>query len=291
MAKSLRKSWFRVMLAYPWPANAVFSIAVFSLLWWMVPAMLGKYPILKGITIASRILSWILALPFAIVALLGALVQINRLINPSFSSTGSSWRGKELKESFSFSAKTGPEYEAVRPTVWSLDLLQTIEWKRFEELCAEIYKLRGFRAEMPPIGGGDGFDIRLYRERSARPEAFVLCRSRSPVGVRQIREFIEVLVQNKIRRGIFITINGYTMEADDFARQYPITLITGESMIADISHMPEEARKKLLLFATRGDYVSPTCPACGVKMMRRTGKQGMFWGCTNSPQCTHTEEI
>ena len=89
-------------------------------------------------------------------------------------------------------------------------------------------------------------------------------------------------------RGIFITVNGYTMEAEKYARDYPITLITGESMLADISHMPEDAKRKLLEFATRGDYVSPTCPSCGAKMTRKTGGEKMFWGCT---RCSHTEKI
>ena len=211
-----------------------------------------------------------------------AAARIIRLANPAFASTES--RGRKLKESLSESMGADRQSEAARPSEWSLELLQTIEWKRFEELCAEIYKLRGFRAETQPMGQEEGVDIRLYRERSPRPEAFVLCRSRAPVGVRQIDDFIEVLVQNRIKRGIFITVNGYTMEAERFARDYPITLITGEGMMADIAHMPEEARKRLLQFATRGDYVSPTCPNCGEKMLRKAGGEGEFWEC-GRPGC------
>ncbi len=279
------KSGWKWMRAYPWQANAAFSIAVFILFWWALPALLEKEPHADGFDAASRILAFLLAAPFAIASLAGATARLIRLIHPSIAPADSSWRGKELKESLS----PGTETEhACRPTQWSIELLQTIEWKRFEELCAEIYKLRGFRAETQPLGEENVADIRLYRGEAARPEAFVLCRSRAPVGVRQIEEFIEVLVGNRIMRGIFITVNGYTMEAEKYAKDYPITLITGEAMLADIFHMPEEAKRRLLEFATRGDYVSPTCPSCGAKMKRKTGRQGMYWGCG---KCSYTEKI
>jgi len=41
-------------------------------------------------------------------------------------------------------------------------------------------------------------------------------------------------------------------------------------------------------FATAGDYTTPTCASCGVKMIVRTPKAGgkAFWGCVNYPRCT-----
>lgn len=34
-----------------------------------------------------------------------------------------------------------------------------------------------------------------------------------------------------------------------------------------------------------------TCPSCGSKMRRRTGKYGDFWGCTKYPNCKMTIRI
>jgi DNA topoisomerase-1 len=33
-----------------------------------------------------------------------------------------------------------------------------------------------------------------------------------------------------------------------------------------------------------------TCPECGGDLVERKGKRGVFWGCSNYPTCTHTQE-
>jgi DNA topoisomerase-1 len=33
-----------------------------------------------------------------------------------------------------------------------------------------------------------------------------------------------------------------------------------------------------------------TCPECGGDLVERKGKRGAFWGCSNYPTCTHTQE-
>ena len=33
------------------------------------------------------------------------------------------------------------------------------------------------------------------------------------------------------------------------------------------------------------------CPECGGFLIRRKGKYGKFYGCTNYPKCKHTEQI
>ncbi|WP_284692629.1 topoisomerase DNA-binding C4 zinc finger domain-containing protein [Paraburkholderia terrae] len=38
----------------------------------------------------------------------------------------------------------------------------------------------------------------------------------------------------------------------------------------------------------KGDYQTPTCVACGVKMVQRQGKGGSFWGCRHYPKCKVT---
>jgi hypothetical protein len=30
------------------------------------------------------------------------------------------------------------------------------------------------------------------------------------------------------------------------------------------------------------------CPKCGVRMVKREGARGVFWGCPNFPKCRHT---
>ena len=66
-----------------------------------------------------------------------------------------------------------------------------------------------------------------------------------------------------------------------------ITLINGEMLFMMLKRLPEAARNSLLEFATEGDYKTPTCPNCGIKMKRLSGKAGRpdFWACHNYPRC------
>ena len=51
---------------------------------------------------------------------------------------------------------------------------------------------------------------------------------------------------------------------------------------------PEKAAA-LLKFATQGDFLTPTCPSCSLKMISRksTNAGRKFWGCRNYPRCKH----
>ncbi|WP_290367796.1 topoisomerase DNA-binding C4 zinc finger domain-containing protein [Cupriavidus taiwanensis] len=44
----------------------------------------------------------------------------------------------------------------------------------------------------------------------------------------------------------------------------------------------------MLAQAFKGDYRTPTCTACGVKLVEREGKGGPFWGCRKYPRCKVT---
>jgi len=37
--------------------------------------------------------------------------------------------------------------------------------------------------------------------------------------------------------------------------------------------------------------ISPPCPLCNSKMIRRTGRYGSFWGCIRYPRCKGTNNI
>lgn len=36
---------------------------------------------------------------------------------------------------------------------------------------------------------------------------------------------------------------------------------------------------------------TPVCPSCDIEMVERNGQYGKFWGCSNYPKCTHTEQF
>jgi len=100
-----------------------------------------------------------------------------------------------------------------------------------------------------------------------------------------IREFLGVLTHEKVPKGFFMTSGDFTDEAKKVAKANKINLINGEMFLSMIQRLPEASQQKLLALAIAGDYRTPTCSQCGIKMVRRESKRGPFWGCSNYPKC------
>jgi restriction system protein len=178
------------------------------------------------------------------------------------------------------------------PTEWSLSLLRSLEWKRFEMLSAEYFRTLGKRVETVSHGADGGIDARIYANDSNDVLEFAIqCKAwDGMVGIKPVRELFGVMAHESAGKGIFMATSGFTGEAKQFAAEHQdkLFLIDGERFLSMLLKLPEDKRKKLLEFATEGDYTTPTCASCGVKMVRRTGKGGAFWGCMNYPHCRST---
>lgn len=180
------------------------------------------------------------------------------------------------------------EMEA-KPTAWSIDVIRDVEWKRFEDLCQKFYETSGIRSETTALGPDGGMDILLYQDDTGKPTAIVQCRASGErlVGVKPVRELLGVMTHEKIGRAFFMTSGHFADDAKMLASSNRITLIDGEMLLIMIRRLPAAAQKSLLEFATEGDYKTPTCPSCGIKMKQVAGKSGYpdFWACHNYPRC------
>ena len=98
----------------------------------------------------------------------------------------------------------GPSPYLPKPCGWSLELLQAVEWKRFEDLCQKFYETKGIRSACTALGPDGGIDIRLYQGDSEQVTAIVQCKAwgESYVGVKPIRELLGVMVHEKGAVGI-----------------------------------------------------------------------------------------
>lgn len=178
-----------------------------------------------------------------------------------------------------------------RPESWSLDVLNRIEWKRFEDLCCAFYREKGICAETTRLGADGGIDIHLFLDAAnpTRVTSIVQCKAWSkPVGVKDVRELRGVMAHRQVDRAFFMAPNGYTDDARAFASENRITLLDGKLFLAMLQRLPEDARQRLLAFATEGDWTTPTCPGCGDRMTARSSARGAFWGCVRFPKCKST---
>ena len=102
-----------------------------------------------------------------------------------------------------------------------------------------------------------------------------------------IRELRGVMASEGVAEGIFVATSTYSDDAIAFASANHIDLMDGDKVLDAILSLPEEQQASLLRLATAGDYTTPTCASCGVKMIARKPKAGgrAFWGCVNYPKC------
>ena len=178
------------------------------------------------------------------------------------------------------------------PSEWSIDLIREIEWKRFEDVCQKFYETKGIGSETTALGADGGIDIRLYQDSSGQATSIVQCKSWGEriVGVKPVRELLGVMTHERIGKAFFMTSGQFSSDAKEVAKSNCITLIDGEMLLMMIKRLPEADQRSLLSFAIEGDYKTPTCPACGIKMKRISGKAGRpdFWGCHNYRRCRQT---
>jgi restriction system protein len=173
-----------------------------------------------------------------------------------------------------------------KPTEWSLEVLRSIEWKRFEELCAALFREQGSRAETQVCGPDGGIDIHVYGSDPVSPLTIVQCKAwnNQQIGVNLIRELLGVMTHTKVGHGMFMTTSTFSEDAVAFAQANNIALLSGQAVLKEIVELPADAQARLLSVATEGDYMTPTCASCGIKMVWRD--KGQFWGCVNYPRCS-----
>ena len=176
----------------------------------------------------------------------------------------------------------------IAPDRWSADLLDALEWKRFEIVCAKYFEMRGFTSRTNLCGADGGIDIQLFATGSVGPDSVVQCKAWTrKVRLDPVRGLLGSMTAVGVKKGIFMTTGDYTRDARDFAEKNGISLIGGKELLAKIGALAPQQQAELLAVATDGDYLTPTCASCGTKMTLRTNPkdQSQFWGCLNYPRC------
>ena len=286
-----KQSLFEIALTGSWIVSATLAIALLIIIFVVVPSIAN--PFLKPLAIGLKPIGLFLVAIFGIMALVKFVLQ-SKLKNQSKSNwiepPDTTLRYQSSDNSSPIIGSLGNSQiipVASSPTEWSLQLIQEIEWKKFEELSTAYYQEKGIRAKATSLGADGGIDIKLYQDDSGNPTSIVQCKAwtSKQVGVKEIREFLGVLTHEKIAKGFYMTSGEFSTDAKDTATANKITLINGVMLLAMIKRLSSESQQKLLTLATMGDYKTPTCASCGVKMVKRNGKRGEFWGCSNYPRC------
>lgn len=302
------KGLSEILIVLPWWVGVGLGIAGYCALRWIVPAMLP--PLLKTMAPAIQSIAWLPLLVFGGLGLVSLARSAMAKPSPVFAehldlstrpvtSSNKTRMGPvpasgppTLDVAWGRSAHRTGDPTAATKTFdhWTVDALRELEWKRFELLCAKYYEAVGFKSETIRCGADGGIDVKLFKFDPNKPLAIVQCKAwnSGPVGVKEVRELLGVMAHEKVGRGIFITTGSYTKEASAFGKENPIQLLDGAGFILKIRELAPDRQNALLQFAFDGDYKTPSCASCGIKMTKRDSKRGAFWGCVNYPRCKNT---
>lgn len=178
----------------------------------------------------------------------------------------------------------------VRPTSWSRDVFEVIEWRRFEAVVETMFKQAGFETRAQSHGADGGVDVWLYsRHQPGGPISLVQCKhwQGRPVGVDKVRELRGVMAAENVKRGQFATTSTFTPDAEAFASKNGIHLLDIDKLLTLIASRTPAQQAELLDVALEGEYWRPTCASCGTKMVERRPANGSaaFWGCVSYPRC------
>lgn len=303
MARRRKEGLADLLVVLPWWVSAGLGCAAFVVLRWIMPATLGHNPILTGVVAGTHALAWPALLFFGVVGVIAFVkarastaVRSNQEVTgrpKGFSDAHSNEPAVILDRKVWGALEDGSKSSAPVEknfTAWSLEALRALEWKRFELLCAKYYEMAGFKSETIRCGPDGGIDVKLFKVDPTKPLAVVQCKAwnRTSVGVKEVRELLGVMAHEKVGRGIFITTGTYTKDAAAFGSDNPIQLLDGGGFLGKIQALPQAQLEALFAYAFDGDYRTPTCPSCGIKMTKRESQRGPFWGCLHYPRCRST---
>ncbi len=291
MARRPKQSILDAVIQENWKISATRAIVLYIAIYGAI--LLTTNPPLKTLVVGLSPLGFFLAGALGFIAVIKFSLN---LLQEKFKNKSNSVKTKNARPTKSKS-NTTPVSVVIKPTIlntpleqpnnWTLKLIQDLEWKRFEELSTGYYQEKGIKAENTPLVADGGIDIKLYQDNSDKPTSIVQCKAWGikQVGVKELREFLGVMTHEKIITGFYMTSGEFSDGAKEIATAHEITLINGEALLVMIKDLPDASQQKLLTSVTRGDYITPTCPKCDVKMTKRSSNQREFWGCVNYPKC------
>jgi hypothetical protein len=181
-----------------------------------------------------------------------------------------------------------PRYQP-KPTISLSQQLHSIDWFQFEKLVELAYSPTHKVTRRGGANPDGGIDLII---ENAEGQTAVQCKHWKAwkVGVRNVRELIGAMTVEGLKKGIIVTIKGYSPEAANLARQHGIELVD-EDGVLELLGVADQAAIQMILQDER-----KICPKCEREMVRRTASKGpneggQFWGCSGYPRCRFVMQV
>lgn len=140
---------------------------------------------------------------------------------------------------FKFESKTDKQYKEYiyfkNAYNWQQKLKERKYWEEmsgrdFEYAVANYFKSKGFEANITQCSNDGGIDIILTLNNEI---SYVQCKHyQKNVGIAPARELYGVMQANNVNQGYLVTLNGFTKNVYNFAKDKNIKLLTVDDILA-----------------------------------------------------------
>lgn len=225
---------------------------------------------LFGASDASHIL-WSVIKPALPLLILLSTIRVLQEVGPGL------WDAHVRKKNFKRGNQWRSDQDLIR---W----LRGMHPNEFEEYIVSLFQKLGYKTFRNGGPHDGGIDVVAEKEGV---QHFIQCKKfvTSQVSVSAIRDFYGAMAgKASSGKGFFITTNKFSLDAEKFADDKPIELVDSFTLVKYIRIAEQNG------FNPEPKKTERNCPKCGGRLLERTGKFGKFIGCSNFPECKHTEK-
>lgn len=159
----------------------------------------------------------------------------------------------------------------------------------FEQLLLEYFRKLGYKGKTTEEYGDYGADLLLAKDNIK----YVVQAKRwnRKVDIKAVQEIVAAIKHYKADRGIVITNNFFTRNAENLARSNNIELWDRNKLINLMSRVQGQSLVEELSVANDTSVSDFICPRCGNELVLRSGSHGKFYGCRGFPKCRYTQNF
>ena len=181
------------------------------------------------------------------------------------------------------------------PEEWSEQLIETLEWRVFDDLCIAFWEAQGNSVIDHSKGSSEAANFFISAKN--RPGIKIgIVQSRSSqankASVIEMKNLMRMKQQSDVPIALFMYAGRISNVVSSYCQSHGIRLFGSHNINKGIRALPQDKQDELLKELIRPDYMIPTCPNCRIKMVKRkrrdTGR--IFWGCLSYPECRETIE-
>lgn len=170
--------------------------------------------------------------------------------------------------------------------IQEIDLMNGIQ---FEHYLKTLFLGLGYKSSVTKASYDFGADLILNGSKRVVIQA--KCYSaKNKVGIDAVQQIFAAKTFYKADEAWVVTNRHCTPSAIQLASSCQVTLIDREKLIELILSIQEKNPQQELPLK-QNDQMVYDCKRCGAPLTLRTGKRGLFYGCTSFPACKHTEAL